>query len=114
MAAREDRDRLLALLGLAHRAGRLAVGASAVEDMVRRGRRPLVVTARDAGAGQLRRWRRLSPVLGLLDGAVDRADLARALGRRELSVVALDDPSFLKGLLGLGLPIRRGGPPERD
>jgi hypothetical protein len=95
--------KLLALLGLAHRAGRLAIGASAVTDLVHRGRRPLVITARDAGPGQLRRWRRLAPVGGFLDGVVTRGDLARALGRRELSIVALDDRSFVTGIARLGL-----------
>jgi len=103
--------KLLALLGLAHRAGRLAIGASAVADLVHRGRRPLVITARDAGPGQLRRWRRLEPVGGFLDGVVTCDDLARALGRRKLAIVALDDRSFVTGIARLGLGgFRRKGP----
>jgi hypothetical protein len=111
VAEREAVAKLLALLGLAHRAGRLAIGASAVTDMVRRGRRPLVITARDAGPGQLRRWRRLEPVGGFLDGVVTRDELARALGRRKLAIVALDDRSFVSGITRLGLGgFRRQGP----
>lgn len=89
---------LLALLGLARRAGCLAMGASAVEAMVARGRRPLVVVARDAGAAQQARARRLTPVRALVDTTVGRAELARALGREELTIVALDDERFAAGI----------------
>ncbi len=93
-----DTRRLLGLLGLAQRAGRLAVGISAVESMVRRGPRPLVVIARGAGESQLRKVRKLQPVLAVLENEVDREELARCLGRRELSVVAVNDSGFVKGL----------------
>ena len=94
-------ERLLGLLGLARRAGKLAVGFSAVEQLVKRGERPLVIVARDAGAGQRARIGRWEPVRGLVDDAVDAADLAEALGRGKLSVVGLTDPGFVQGILGL-------------
>lgn len=93
-----ETERLLGLLGLACRAGRLALGAHAVTAMVNEGRRPLVILARDAGAAQAQRLRRLSPVRRLLADAVDRAELARALGRRELAVVAVADADFVRGI----------------
>ena len=47
-------DKLLGLLGLARRAGRLALGFSAVEKMVHRGEKPLVITASDLGGAEIR------------------------------------------------------------
>jgi ribosomal protein L7Ae-like RNA K-turn-binding protein len=103
-------ERLLNLLGLARRAGRLAVGATAVERMVAQGRHPVVIVARDAGRSQRERARRLTPVRLVLDEVVGREDLARALGRQELAIVALDDPGFVGGIERLGLvPGRAGG-----
>lgn len=99
----DPRERLLGLLGLACRAGRLALGARAVAALVARGRRPLVILARDAGAAQRDRLLRLSPVRRVVAGAVGREDLARALGRRELVVVAVADPSFVRGIERLDL-----------
>jgi ribosomal protein L7Ae-like RNA K-turn-binding protein len=93
--------RLLGLLGLAQRAGRLAVGATAVERMVHEGRRPLLVIASDTGEGGRARLQRLTPVRAVLADAVTRAELADALGRRELTVVAVSDPDFVKGIEAL-------------
>lgn len=94
-------EQLLGLLGLARRAGRLAVGGSEVRALVARGRCPLVILARDAGADQRARLARLGPLRGVMADAVGRAELARALGRRELVVVAVDDPHFIAGIEAL-------------
>ena len=96
-------ERVLGLLGLAHRAGRLAMGATAVEKMVRRGKPPVVIIARDAGANQRRRFASLSPIRGLIDDLLGREDLAGRLGRNELVVVAVNDPGFVRGLIELGV-----------
>ena len=95
--------RLLALLGLARRAGRLAVGATAVEKMVKSGARPIVVMARDAGASQKSRCRRWQPLRGLVGETLTREDLARQFGRQDLVVVAVSDPGFVMGLTRLGV-----------
>jgi ribosomal protein L7Ae-like RNA K-turn-binding protein len=104
----ERARRLLGLLGLARRAGRLALGARAVQRLVARDERPLVVLASDAG-GSLRadvgRWRRLR---GVVDDAVTTAELSQALGREKLAVVAVADPGFVRGIEKLGT----GGPPD--
>ena len=49
---RGRREKLLSLLGLAQRGGKLAVGARAVEKLVKQGQKPVVVLATDAGASQ--------------------------------------------------------------
>ncbi len=91
--------RLLALIGLAHRAGRTALGAGAVASMVCRGRKPLVFVAADCGGNQRDKAAKLSPVAGVVYDLVDRVDLARALGRGELTIVAVDGREFVRGLL---------------
>jgi ribosomal protein L30E len=93
-----DKTALLRLLGLARRAGKLAVGADAVQRLVAKGRSPLVIVASDVGEGQAARYARLEPVRAIWADRVDREDLSRAFGRGDLAVVALDDPGFLGGL----------------
>ena len=102
MDEREATTKLLALLGLAQRAGQLAVGASAVAKLVRRGKRPLVVVAHDAGEAQRRRYFGLQPVRGFVAGLVSRDELAVALGRRDLAIVAVSDAGFVAGIDRLG------------
>jgi hypothetical protein len=96
-------EKVLALLGLARRAGRLAMGGTAVEKLARQGRPPVVIVARDAGAHQRRRLAALRPIRGLVDGLLDRDQLAERLGRRELVVVGVNDPGFVRGLIELGV-----------
>ncbi len=105
MAAGSAEERLLGLLGLARRAGQLAVGGTAVEKMVARGRRPLVIVARDCGAALRNKALHLEPVRGFLVDLVEREDLARVLGRNKLAVVAVADHGFVDGIKKLGLQI---------
>jgi ribosomal protein L7Ae-like RNA K-turn-binding protein len=96
-------ERVLGLLGLARRAGRLAVGATAVEKLVRQGRPPVLILARDAGESQRRHFASLQPIRGLVADLLNRDELARRLGRTELVVVAVNDPGFVRGLIELGV-----------
>ncbi len=100
MEVSADRDRrILGLLGLAHRAGRVAVGYGAVAAMVSRGRRPVVLVGKDAGGDVRSKARRLDPVKRLVDDILECEDLARAMGRNRLSIVAVSAPDFVAGLL---------------
>ena len=92
-------SKILGLLGLAMRAGKLAVGATAVKQMVARGRNPVIVVARDGGEGLRTRFGRLEDeVAAVIDDAVDKESLAKAFGRKELAVVAVDDTGFVRGI----------------
>lgn len=92
-------QKLVALLGLANRAGKLALGFSAVDKLVRRGQRPLVILASDIGASQLGKAERWEPVTGLVKSQVPGTEFARALGRDKLAMVAVAEPGFIKGIL---------------
>jgi len=94
--------KLLGLLGLARRAGRLGMGFSAVEKMVAKGENPMVITVSDMGdslRGKVSRWQ---PVRGIVADVLTGEDLARALGRDKLAVVGVSDSGFVKGIRKLG------------
>ncbi len=90
--------KLLALLGLARRAGRLAMGFSAVEQLVRKRGRVLVIAAADMGAAQKSKVERFENLAGLIDDALTSEQLAEAFGRNKLAIIGLSDPGFIKGI----------------
>ncbi len=95
----EDNVRkLLALLGLARRAGRLAIGFSAVEQEVRGSRKVLVVAASDMGGSQKSKVNRFENLAGLIDDALTSKQMAEAFGRNKLAIVGLSDSGFVKGI----------------
>jgi ribosomal protein L7Ae-like RNA K-turn-binding protein len=92
-------EKLLGMLGLAMRAGKIAVGATAVKQMAARSQRPvLLILARDAGEGQAKRFHRMENIAAVVDDVVDREGLSAALGRNDLAVVAVDDTGFVRGI----------------
>ena len=99
---RSQADKLLGLLGLARRAGRLGMGVSAVEKMVAKGENPLVVTASDMGESLKQKVSRWQPVRGVVADVLTGEDLAQALGREKLAVVGVSDSGFVKGIRKLG------------
>lgn len=96
MAEEAAVDRLLDVLGLARRAGRLATGTRAVLEAARTGELELAVVADDAGENALARLR------AVLDGpaptvrAADRERLGEALGRVPLVVVGVTDAGLAR------------------
>lgn len=94
----EKVTKLLALLGLARRAGRLAVGFSAVEMEVRGSRKVLVVAASDMGASQKSKVNRFENLAGLIDDALTSEQMADAFGRNKLAIIGVSDSGFVKGI----------------
>lgn len=102
-ALAEHRDaRLLGLLGLATRAGKLRIGMDAVERSIRQGEARAIVIAGDASE-------RIDRVLGrhlrsqaLCRKVVVEGDrLGRALGRDRVAVVAVTDAVLAERVLTL-------------
>ena len=88
----------LGLLGIALRAGRLALGTRAVSSAARRGRLALLVLARDASrhaVGRLAPEARVAPRVTV----ASREALGRALGRREVAVVGVTDKALAARIL---------------
>lgn len=98
----------LDLVGLAHRAGRLAVGTHAVKDAARRGDLKAVVLARDATDNARERVLPLLRACGVPVVVCDAAaDLGRAVGRPRLVVVGLKDTGFAERVVAALPPAPR-------
>ena len=93
-----DQRKLLALLGLARRAGRLAIGFSAVETLVKKGQSPLVIVATDMGESQRGKVDHWEPLRGVLSDVLTAEEMASAMGRDKLSIVGVSDAGFVKGI----------------
>ena len=93
-----DKEKLLGLLGLARRAGKLAMGFHAVERLVKRGENPFVIVATDIGPSQRNKVMAWEPVRGLMDDVFTGDEIAQSFGREKLVVVAVSDHGFVKGL----------------
>lgn len=91
-------DSFLTLLGLAHRAGKLAIGEEPVRLALSDGTAKAVFLAADASE---RTRRKLEPKLGnvpLCPVSATKADLGHALGRESCALCAATDGGFAKGL----------------
>ncbi len=82
---------LLSMVGLALRAGQLAVGAEAVAAALGRGRAHLVVLARDLSAGSRRRVERAAGAVPTVSLGESMAALGQALGRNPTGMAAVLD-----------------------
>lgn len=93
---------LLHLLGLARRAGRVAMGESMSEEAVRGHRVRLLLAAGDASDGTLRRTRRMAGErIPLAVLPCTRAELGAALGKESCAVCAVTDLGFAVRLAAL-------------
>ena len=94
---------LLNLLGLARKAGRLALGATAVERRLKGNVISLLLVASDASDNTVRRARRWAEEIPseLFVIPHDKATFGRAVGRRECALAALTDEGFAKALVAI-------------
>jgi ribosomal protein L7Ae-like RNA K-turn-binding protein len=99
----EAAEPLLGLLGLARRAGKMALGAAAVERAVKLGQKPLVILARDAGPAQRRKVLRWRSLAGIVADVLDQEQLARFFNRQKLVIAAVMDQHFIAGIVRLGI-----------
>jgi len=90
----------LGFLGLARKAGALAVGSDAVEIVLAKGRAKLVVFASDAGKSTLSKFKTICDDKGVpIRMASTKEDLGGALGRRQVAVAAVTDVNFAARML---------------
>jgi ribosomal protein L7Ae-like RNA K-turn-binding protein len=90
--------RALATLGLARRAGQVALGFDQVRPWLRCGAAAVLVAARDGAADGRRKLRRLAPELPLVV-AFASAELGAALGRESVVHVAVAPGGLAQRLL---------------
>jgi len=94
------RARALGLIGLAKRAGKLALGADATLEALNRGRVQLLIFAEDASSRTLEKFEKAAAKDAIsVIRLAEKANLGRALGRESAAVIAITDPSFAAGLL---------------
>lgn len=89
-------DDVLGLLGLARRAGKLAIGDEPVAELIATNRARCVFLAADAGSNIVRKLQRMTEEknLPLFSLEADKAALGGALGRASCAVCATDDAGF--------------------
>jgi len=95
-------DRVLSLLGLAQRAGKLKSGNYAAEQSVKGGKAKVLLLAGDTSEASVKGYRDLCsyyevPVLIYSD----KESLGRALGKEYRSVVTVEDDGFAEKLVML-------------
>lgn len=93
-------DRLLGMLGMAVRAGKVSFGVFMTEKALNDGKAHLVVAAEDMGAsnrrkieGKCREWN-----TDLIFYS-DKESLSRAIGKKNVPVVAVCDEGFSKAIV---------------
>ena len=83
---------VLQLMGLAKRAGRLALGEDMVAEAIQNHKARLILLAADTGEATLRRTqKRAGDRVPVLQIAADKAEMGGALGRESCAVCALTD-----------------------
>jgi len=92
-------DKILTLIGFANKAGKLAIGRSATENMLRANRAMLLLFADNTteilAAKLLSRVKKKLPAAKL---HVSKETLGQILGRKEVSVIAIGDFQFAKSV----------------
>ena len=98
-----DRDKVMSLIGLANKAGKVTTGEFSVERAIRSGHACLVVTARDASENTKKRFADKCTYyqVPLLTYSV-KADLGRITGHEERASLAVTDPGFAKAIIAAG------------
>lgn len=94
-------DRFLTHLGLALRAGRLAVGEEPVYEALARRRAHAVFLAADAAQNTRDKLKRRLDGAPLYPIPATKAELGHALGRATCAFAAVTDPGFAKSLIQL-------------
>ena len=89
-------NRELSILGLAKRAGRLAVGNDAVSEALRTGRAKLLLLAEDAAENTVRRFGNRRQDVPFETLPCSKETLGAAIGYQNCAVAAICDAGFVK------------------
>ncbi len=105
-------QRIKSLIGLARRAGKLALGTSAVEQALKREAAELVLVATDARVATQSAWLEPAVRRGRAAAYGTKAELGAALGREEVGAVAVLDSGLARSL-SVALAVRSLPEPQR-
>jgi ribosomal protein L7Ae-like RNA K-turn-binding protein len=92
------KDKIFKLVGLARRAGKVAIGMSMLEKMIRRKKVVLILIAEDATKNTIDKVLSLKPACShRIFGT--KNEWGKTFGREEVAVLGILDPNFAKGIL---------------
>lgn len=92
------KDKIFKLVGLARRAGKIAIGMSMLEKMIRRKKVVLILIAEDTTKNTIDKILSLKPACShLIFGTKD--EWGKIFGREEVAVLGILDPNFAEGIL---------------
>ncbi len=95
-------DRVLGLLGLARRAGKLALGSQAVRQAILRGSADMVVLATDASSRTSKDFYAQAQAAGIpVIKLTEMEAVGRAVGSSPLAVCAVCDQDFSRGIASI-------------
>ena len=95
-----NKEKVLNILGLAQRAGRLLSGDFAVERSMKRQAYPLLIMAEDCAQNNANKYRHLAESHQVpLRLVGTKEELGRALGKEMRAVILVNDAGFAKSLL---------------
>ena len=90
-----DNRKILSLLGLARKAGKISEGSFKAENSIRSGKAALVIFSGDASAGTRRKISGICRTHGVpFIGFGNMAENGRAVGASDISVIAIEDDGF--------------------
>ena len=98
-----NEKRILSLIGLAAKAGRIVSGEFASEKSVRTGRARMVILAGDSSGNTKKKFRNMcaSHQVPLMEVS-DKDTLGKVIGRQQRSSIALEDDGFAEAIGRLG------------
>lgn len=95
-----SRNKILSMLGLAQRAGRVESGEFCCERAVKSGRAKLVIVAEDASPGTKKSFRDMCDYYKVaIRTGPDRETMGRAIGRKMRVSLAVTDDNFANAIL---------------
>lgn len=103
-------NKMLSLLGLAKKAGRLAVGNDAVTESIRSGRARLIIISNDAAGNTVRRFFNRKGNLQLIMIPFTKEEIGEAIGYKACAAAAICDRGFTEAFMKMFSAMSAGNP----
>lgn len=97
-------EKLLSMLGIARRAGKIAMGFDAAAEAMHKGEARLLVLAADLSERTERAVRRIAEETNtpVMPSDFDMDRMGDAVGRRKTGIIAINDSGFAKTIKAIG------------
>lgn len=91
-------DRLLGMVGLAVRAGKVRFGAYLTQKCLKEGNARAIVIASDLGNDNRKRIRNMAGDVPIIE-SVPRSELGRAAGKKDVPIICICDENFASAVI---------------